>query len=1226
MLSSVSIEIYTYFMIKSKISDIIDYLFLNEINNLAELAPLSPNEHEDHKEYVQWLDTAIQRKKPKMYNIALAGGYGSGKSSILRQFAGKKKKRTVWVSFGTLQEIGSSENITNNIQKEIVKQLVFKEKPTNIPHSKYDRVHKPSYLKVLLLSILTGFFVVLLFYKFFGTDLNKLIIILAPNDYIKYQYYIGWISFSAITVIAIYLIIYYLGCRLNVDKFGNNSLNLSFTKTNVNYFDQYIDEIVYFFEATKYDIVIFEDIDRFENHLIFEQLRQLNILLNNSSQISRHRDIRFIYAVKDSIFSNTIDASASRTKFFDLIIPIVPFITFENASKYFKNNFPDIDMNIIKIVSRNITDMRQIINIRNEFVVFSNKLLIENSELKLEPNKLFALIVYKNIYLEDFENIKNLDSDLEKIYGEHRKNIKLEIVDIENKILMLKESIEQGLSLDKKVSELSGKMVAFIEMLKNETPEDIFVKLSDNVGQDINEENFLDLGFWKAIEDASSTDIVLKLEFTVSFQQPGYSSFRQIPHIRIITKAFLVKYFNDDIDLSKLSEQKIDNVTKDIVGLSCIQEQIKHSTISAHLKLSENYRVYFNQLLEHKGLARSLIEEGYIDDFFIYYYATYNSTLKPNALRFKYINIFNNIMDINYELDDMDIKEILEDIDPVYYGDFSMYNIDIVEYLVKNKDFNIDRILNSISQNPQQGAEFVLAYAESQKMGISSFISLLSKSYKNIFKILTVEGALDRAYRNKLINYALVNSSNISYDFDDTTIAYIASEQSSIYSLSKNLNSSNSDAINAMNVIAKMDVKLNLSNLNLFALNLAIQNNSYEISPDNLKVIFPNIVDASLDQIRVIEDRKSVYDYMLNNLEKYLSTIIELDNIYSISGKDGFESVVNDIIRSDPTQLTKLIEYADGSNSIIEDIDSLDKSAWDVIMSMQTILIQSTFGNVLKYYNYSQDEQGALDTTLVCYLELIDGMIHLDKEYDDYDEAARKNFVRDFMNSKNIETQIKVNLVKSIYENRDTSINIKFFDLQEGDIYGKLLAEGLLSDVADSYKHIQGQSWETKEIYLKNSVKAVSYIDEISLTDDELDNISLSNVIGDEIKLKVLEIYINEPGRFSDEATKKMADFSLAINKKLPAKVIENFARRKVAAPTIVGLTNLIDRSTSIDEIRSIFANVADSELSKIAKSKYKPLIADNEDNRRLLLRLFDLGMIKNMGKNIDDKIRLFML
>ena len=89
-----------------------------------------------------------------------------------------------------------------------------------------------------------------------------------------------------------------------------------------------IDEILYFFEVTRYRIICFEDLDRLDDASIFIHLRELNALLNNYDKI--HKPIVFVYSVRDNIFSEK-----DRTKFFDFIIPVVPIINSTNSDEAF---------------------------------------------------------------------------------------------------------------------------------------------------------------------------------------------------------------------------------------------------------------------------------------------------------------------------------------------------------------------------------------------------------------------------------------------------------------------------------------------------------------------------------------------------------------------------------------------------------------------------------------------------------------------------------------------------------------------------------------------------------------------------------------------------------------------------------------------------------------------------------------------------------------------------
>lgn len=172
-------------------------------------------------------------------------------------------------------------------------------------------------------------------------------------------------------------------------------------------FDKNIDEIMYFFETSKYDIIFFEDIDRFNNAEIFTKLRELNFLLNHNDSIKRR--IRFVYAVKDDMFEG-----ADRTKFFDFIIPVIPVMNSTNSGDVLLKMLSQIKQagiehgltqEYILDISPYISDMRVLKNIVNEFVIYK-RTLQASQELDLENEKMFAMITFKNLYPKDFADIQ----------------------------------------------------------------------------------------------------------------------------------------------------------------------------------------------------------------------------------------------------------------------------------------------------------------------------------------------------------------------------------------------------------------------------------------------------------------------------------------------------------------------------------------------------------------------------------------------------------------------------------------------------------------------------------------------------------------------------------------------------------------------------------------------------------------------------------------------------
>ena len=59
-------------------------------------------------------------------------------------------------------------------------------------------------------------------------------------------------------------------------------------------------------------MIVFEDIDRFENIQIFERLREINMLTNSRLQQQDEEDrvIRFFYLLRDDIFITKTERSS----------------------------------------------------------------------------------------------------------------------------------------------------------------------------------------------------------------------------------------------------------------------------------------------------------------------------------------------------------------------------------------------------------------------------------------------------------------------------------------------------------------------------------------------------------------------------------------------------------------------------------------------------------------------------------------------------------------------------------------------------------------------------------------------------------------------------------------------------------------------------------------------------------------------------------------------------
>ncbi len=422
-------------------------------NDPSELIVLSPHYDEKHHGlYVEKLEQAV--RNPKVRNIALTGGYGTGKSSVIQGLIERihsskefNKTRPIVISLPTIQVADESDfknDRTDRIQRDIVKQLLYRSNPRKMRGSQYRRItHVTAPQRVITCFIVAAF----LTFTFW---------LLAKPDWHWHWSQGGslWGYWQPIMVQAILWGLTFYTDWIWVDKptikgleLGPTKLELEKNSSGSSYFDQCLNEIIYYFEVSGANFVIFEDLDRFDDPYIFDALHELNELINISLGQERFAEqknppVKFLYATRDSIFEHKTkgiieNADArythrleieNRTKFFDVIVPIIPFSTSRNAYEYLKQLIDssefsiEIDRKLLEIVGSEISDYRLLANIVSEFQVFAEQIFTswgnnkETAEFfKDHANYLFAFVTYKNTHLTEYEKIQTGESNIDKI-------------------------------------------------------------------------------------------------------------------------------------------------------------------------------------------------------------------------------------------------------------------------------------------------------------------------------------------------------------------------------------------------------------------------------------------------------------------------------------------------------------------------------------------------------------------------------------------------------------------------------------------------------------------------------------------------------------------------------------------------------------------------------------------------------------------------------------------
>ena len=308
---------------------------------------LTPINNADISVYEEAIDFVFENSDVK--NVAISGPYSAGKSSILESY--KAKHTNYHFAHLSLSHFRTPEQETTEseepfkesiLEGKILNQLIHQIPAEKIPQTNF-RVKKGISIGHLiwltrLVSLFVGSIAFLCLFQSIAEFTTGL-----PDSWIKNILSAAFDPYTTIIVALVCIIcsvtIIFLLIRAQKNKNIFHKISLQgneieiFEEQDDSYFDKYLNEVLYLFENVDADVIVFEDMDRFNASRIFERLREVNTLVNiqrKKTQGKNYEPLRFFYLLRDDIF-----ISKDRTKFFDYIIPIVPVVDSSNSYEQF---------------------------------------------------------------------------------------------------------------------------------------------------------------------------------------------------------------------------------------------------------------------------------------------------------------------------------------------------------------------------------------------------------------------------------------------------------------------------------------------------------------------------------------------------------------------------------------------------------------------------------------------------------------------------------------------------------------------------------------------------------------------------------------------------------------------------------------------------------------------------------------------------------------------------
>lgn len=683
--------------------------------------------------------------KADIRNIALSGTYGSGKSTIIRSYEKKHtEQKFIHISLAHFDEQGNNtdinadpenlNDIVRDLEGKILNQLIHQIPPKNIPQSHFRIKKEVSWLqRILTICGLLSFAVALLYLICFESwsayikNLSdsglKSVLTLSTNSY--GQLVAGALCFALVGISVFYLFKThnFRNVFKKVDLKGVVGIEI-FETSSDSYFDKYLNEVLYLFEHANADAIVFEDLDRYDVTLIFEKLHEISNLLYSRSRLGKkqqnkvletlklkifwkfqHKDkksIRFLYLIRDDVFT-----SADRSKFFDFIIPVIPYVDVSNSCDQLIQCFresnieSDFSERFLQDVSLYISDMRLIRNIVNEYIIYNGRLDIK--KITPQPDRLLAMMIYKNLYPEDFNLLLHGRGYVFTLLQNKEILIQKRSAQIESEIRDLKQRIADS---DREKLESIDELNA------------LYFPLSENITS-INGQN---------VEHPA--DRVNLIKSIIS--NPENVQYRLVPPyngIRTFDVNNRMEEMNNNKDYIRRKiliedqnhqKQLIEEISR------LIQEKALLSTMSIAELLNDNYAdesAFWNIPLpsyEKNGYADSvkktpgfdllkyLIRNGYINED----YAANISYFYPNSLTIQDRNFLLALKDrknLGYEYHLDRPKTVLDRLNSEDFIHEEVQNFDLFEYLLQNRCDALTDWLHYCDQN-KSSSKFLIEF------------------------------------------------------------------------------------------------------------------------------------------------------------------------------------------------------------------------------------------------------------------------------------------------------------------------------------------------------------------------------------------------------------------------------------------------------------------------------------------------------------------------------------
>ncbi|MCF8020958.1 MAG: hypothetical protein K9L62_16380 [Vallitaleaceae bacterium] len=1067
---------------------------------------LTPINSADIATYEQALNYVFEEED--LINIAITGTYSAGKSSVLETYKKKNPKmQFIHISLADFEITSSSYGKVHDgdvssdtiLEGKIINQLIHQIQSERIPQTHFKIKRNGSIRKSIGITMYLVILLVSAFFTFFSkgwenyisvisdVKLHDLLFSLSKAPFL----YAFWFILVLYLIISIFIIVKIQLERNILKKISVRGMEIEVLEDNKDsYFDKYLNEVLYIFENSKADGIVFEDIDRYDNNRIFTKLREINYLVNRKLQ---GKKIRFLYLLRDDLF-----ISKDRTKFFDFIIPIVPIVDSSNSLDIFITRFEkmgvlkDFDNYFLQGMALYIDDMRLQKNICNEYIVYSERI----KNIELNKDKLLAIMTLKNVFPSEFSQLQLGRGYLVSLFESKNNLISLEIQNI------------------KEIIKKKGEEIKIIkqESLNNLLELDsLFIEPSSN--QYIRHNN-----------DKQFSSRLNRIEYLMEHPEEfsvcqmrgrnvrNYSMDNVVGNGSILIKSLEnnTEYQTRKALINSKKDNTILEVENDIKGLESKLLHISREKLSEVIKRSSADEVFLSPKLNSKykelisdeyfPLIKYLVRNGFIDetypDYMSYFYEKSIKRVDKIYLR--------SVLDeypreYTYAIEEP--KKVVESIEEGYFRNEALLNNSILEYLLSSWSTKSKILVEQIVLNRE--ISFIwqfFSYSEHK----SQFIRRMNEVDNKIFQALITNDEGYAVEKDLLViecMYSLEEEELLTINNDNCISNYLT-----LYG-----NIVSKDSLDIEKIIAAMKLlQVRLPNIDLNDINESLidgiyRNNLYTIDIDNILVWLQHYYlkeDKVVDMTKITSLIFSKKDepmtkYINECIDEYVTQIIGKKDIRLNDEREVILGIVNDCKLD--TQLK--YEFLNMQNGKIVNISNVeDDSLWKSILEMNMFEISGI--NILTYYVYSEQ---VITEELIKYIN--EASEKIDCIYEELEEQEDKSIVSNMYLGIIKENRIDNDKYQSILEGYNHYLTSFSYSNIDTDKVRILIQEGIVVVNSSSINFVRDEYSDLFDYYIASGFdKYIDIIREEGVDDKESILLLGSDIILEEQKVKLLEL------------------------------------------------------------------------------------------------------------------------